>query len=580
MSLPPHAAHDLAAPQLTLHRTWTAGDVVRQGRESGYRRLHVGVGEAHLLRDDLAPGRGGWTAAPGMLPGARSLLCLAHVTDLQLADVQSPARFEFFNREFADPRFAALVPVQRPQEALTQHAVEATVRTLNRISAAPFSGAPVELVVTTGDAIDNAQWNELEAFLALMDGGLVRSRSGGARYEGVQDTGWPDEVFWRPDGAGPHGEDLFRVLHGFPHLPGVIERALGDFTAGGLAMPWLACFGNHEALIQGVGVVTPELEAAMVGGRKPVRLPDGTDRDRALEQFVVGAHAFLGGEHFEITADPARRPITRQEFVEAHFRSGARPDGHGFTEENRRRGTAYYAHDTEHVRFVALDTTCLAGAADGAVDVEQVRWLTDRLVEVHSAFEAPDGSTVRTGNDDRLVVLFSHHGLDTLTNRRGVRPGLHGADVVGAPDLLRLVHRFPNVVLWLNGHTHTNGVRPRPHPSRAGAGFWEVTTCAVVDWPCQTRIVEVLDLGDDRLGLACTMVDHDSRQHLTGVTSGTGGIPVQGRGPVDHVDLAALHRELAANVPWAGLDSPLAGERGDRNVVLPVRAPFPLRRLA
>ncbi len=131
--------------------------------------------------------------------------------------------------------------------------------------------------------------------------------------------------------------------------------------------------------------------------------------------------------------------------------------------------------------------------------------------------------------------------------------------------MLRLVHRFPNVVLWLNGHTHTNGVRARPHPDRPGAGFWEVTTCAVVDWPCQTRIVELVDVGEDMLALACTMVDHDSPQHLT----------VGGPG----LDLAALHRELAANVPWAGHDSDLAGTPADRNVVLPVRAPFALDRL-
>ncbi len=594
MSAPRPSVAGLTAPPLTLHRTWSGGDVVRYGRESAYRRLDVGAGEPHLLRPDLAPGSGTWTASPGALAGARSLLCLAHVTDLQLADVQSPARFEFLNRELADPRFADLVPVQRPQEALTTHAVDATLRTLNRIGAAPFTGAPVELVVTTGDAIDNAQWNELEAFLTLMDGGLVRARSGGHGYEGVQGRHWPDHVFWRPDGAGPDGEDLFRTLHGFPHMPGIIDRALDEFTAGGLRMPWLACFGNHEALIQGVGVVTPELEAALVGGHKPLRLPDGTDRDRALEQFVVAAHTFLSGDGRPVTPDPTRRPITRREFVEAHFRHGARPDGHGFTEANRRDGTAHYTYDTDAVRLVALDTTCVAGASDGALDVDQVRWLEDRLREVHSSYTGPHGDVVRTGNEDRLVVLFSHHGPDTLTNRRGVRVGIDGSDVVGAPDLLRLVHRYPNVVLWLNGHTHTNGVRPRPHPERPGAGFWEVTTCAVVDWPCQTRVVELVDLGEGLLGLACTMVDHDSPQHLTGSAPGgwagglgpdavaggsaTGGIPLQGTSGSRHVDLAALHRELAANVPWAGLDSRLAGTPGDRNVVLPVRAPFPLHR--
>ncbi len=206
MSLHPPPAPGLAAPPLTLHRTWAAGDVVRRGRHSAYRRLDAGGGEAHLLRDELAPGTSRWRHTTGRLPGVRSLLCLAHVTDLQLADVQSPARFEFFNREFADPRFADLVPVQRPQEALTTHAVDAMLRTLGRIDAAPLGGAPVDLVVTTGDAIDNAQWNELEMFLALMDGGLVRARSGGRRYEGVQSTAWPDEVFWRPDGAGPAGD--------------------------------------------------------------------------------------------------------------------------------------------------------------------------------------------------------------------------------------------------------------------------------------------------------------------------------------------------------------------------------------
>ncbi len=551
-----------SAPPLTPQRRVAGAAVLRHGRQAPYRALTATDGEPHVVRDDLLTGGSDAVGAAGSSSpdswrsaAVRPLLCLAHVTDLQLADVQSPARFEFLNREWADPRFSLLVPVQRPQEALTPHAVDATIRTLNRVPGGPLTGAPLDLVVTTGDAIDNAQWNELTNVLALLDGGLVRSRSGGPRYEGVQSVRWPDDLFWVPDGNGPNGPDLFRTDYGFPHLPGVIERALDTFRSGGLDVPWLACFGNHEGLIQGVGQLTPQLEDAMVGGRKPVRMRDDVDRDIAYETFVTGAHAFLDGDHQQIAPDPERRPVSRKEFVEAHFAAGSRPFGHGFEQRNRVDGTAYYAYDVGAIRFVALDTTCLVGGADGAIDRDQLRWLEDQLAQVHRRYRAPDGSAVQTGNDDRLVVLFSHHGRGTLTNRR--EPG-----VVGAAELEAVLHRFPNVVLWLNGHTHTNGVQPRPNPYRPGTGFWEVTTCAVVDWPCQTRLVELVHDGRGRLAVVCTMLDFDS--------------PLSPGSLVTRPQLSALHRELAANVPWAGLDSGLAGTATDRNVILVLDAPFPL----
>ena len=77
-----------------------------------------------------------------------------------------------------------------------------------------------QLAITTGDAIDNAQWNEVHMFLGLFDGGLVRANSGGPEYAGVQSPDWPGEVFWRPDGAGADGSaDIFRREFGFPGSP-------------------------------------------------------------------------------------------------------------------------------------------------------------------------------------------------------------------------------------------------------------------------------------------------------------------------------------------------------------------------
>ena len=87
----------------------------------------------------------------------------------------------------------------------------------------------------------------------------------------------------------------------------------------------------------------------------------------------------------------------------------------------------------------------------------------------------------------------------------------------------------------------------------------------MVDWPGQARLVEFLDNGDGTLSLVCTMVDHDS--------------PARPPSPLDPAArepsaLASLHRELSANVPWAGLDAGLAGGPEDRNVELVLRSPL------
>lgn len=542
----------------TLHRRIGPGRILREGSERPYRELRLMDGEAHLIREELTGP--GWRA-----PAAgrrRCLLCFAHVTDLQIADVQSPARFEFFNRDFDDPRLAEIVPVQRPQEALVVHAVEALVGTLNGLGASPVTAAPLSLVVTTGDAIDNAQWNEMRTFLALLEGGRVHPDSGGPSYEGVQSLHWPDRVFWRPDGPTPLGEDLWRERYGFPYLPGLLPAALAAFDAPGLELPWLACFGNHEALVQGVGALTRPVLEYLVGGRKPVDPPEGMDREGVGRLFTDHPEAFLSGRSLPVTADVSRRGVTRGEFVAAHLGGAGRPAGHGFSIDNLRDGTAYYAYDepSSGVRMIGLDTTCLQGGADGRVDAVQARWLERRLAEVHSRYRGAGGAEHRTSNEDRPVVVFSHHGPATMAGSRAPAPGGEEPDApLGGRELVALLHRFPNVVLWLNGHRHINQVTPRPGPWGSASGFWEVSTCSVMDWPCQARLVELVDNSDGTLSVLCTMVDHDAPAR-----------PSAARG---RRAFAALHRELASNVPWAGPGTRTAGTPADRNVDLPLAFP-------
>lgn len=495
---------------------------VARGRRA-YHRLVRLPGEAHLPRHEL-----GGPPLPVLPDGDRaSIDCVVHMTDLHVADVQSPARFEFLNRELGDPRFQALVPVQRPQEALTPHALDALVRTLGNGVVGPATGLPVHLALTGGDSIDNAQSNELEALVGLLDGGEVDLRSSGGGYEGVQSPEWPDDIFWVPDGA--QGADIFHRDFGFPTHPGLLRRALRPFRAAGLPVPWLGCRGNHEAHCQGVGVVTASLARGMTGGWKPVALNPEFDRDRALASFTVAPERFFDGPCREVTAEPRRRPVTPADLWRAHLRSAATVEPSWLGPEGR----ADFVHDTPSVRFIVLDTVCPAGSADGCVVPSQLRWLEDRLGEAN----------------DRLAVIVSHHGTDTI---RSGQVHEDGSPNVGGRKLLALLLSFDSVVLWLNGHTHTHAIRPRRLPG-GGRGLWEVTTASLIDWPCQARLIELF-MGDGVLGIASTMVDHDAPPLAGGAEAGA--------------ELAALHRELAANVPWAGIGSRLAGRPEDRNVVM------------
>ena len=511
---------------LTVFRRLAAGPTLRSGTSAPYRSLVEVDGEPHVVRTDLTgPVRGDVKARRG------ALLVLAQLTDLHVTDVESPARFEYLNRFASDPRYRELLTMQRPQESLNTHAVDAMIRAVNAIEAGPVTGSPVDLVAMTGDAIDNAQSNEWSNFKALFEGGVVKAGSGGPHVESVQSAGWPDEQFWKPDG-GAQGHDDFRVRYGFPTVPGLLDRALRPFQAGGLRPPWIACRGNHEFLCQGVGVVTPEMARAYVEGRKPVGLPDRFDPNTALDLFTTRPQAYMDAPTIAVTPDPGRAPA------------------HISTPRNLVR-------DTGKVRLITLDTSCPAGGADGCIDRQQLDWLEERLAEAHATYVGRDGETVRTGNDNRLVVVLSHHPLFTIRNPRL-------ADAVAADEVRRTLHRFPNVVLWLNGHIHMNMVQP--HASRAGiaVGFWEVTTSSIVDWPCQGRLVEIFYAGGGRLGIACTMIDH-------------AGAAEPGAG-VTGDELAGLHRQLAANDPFAGLASPRAGSEADRNVVLLLPAPFELRQ--
>jgi len=324
-------------------------------------------------------------------------------------------------------------------------------------------------------------------------------------------------------------------------------------------MPWYAVHGNHDGLLAGNFPPLGPFNALAIGSVKPIGLRSDVTPQGLLDGLNAGRASavagLLGGPVRVVTADPDRRVVSRAQFVEEHFTTTAAPVGHGYTDTNRAASTAYYAKDlpapvvggrrARPIRLICLDTVNPNGEADGSLDTAQFAWLQARLAAVR----------------DRLTVVVSHHTADTMGNPLVGTGGDFSPRVLGDRVLAELL-AHPQVVLWVNGHTHTNRVTARPRTG--GGGLWEVTTASHIDWPQQARTLEIADNGDRTVSVFATVVDSAAVPGWTG--------------RLDLASLGSLSRELAANDPQeaARPDASLDGRRGgvaDRNVELLVPVP-------
>ncbi|MBX3286997.1 MAG: TIGR03767 family metallophosphoesterase [Actinobacteria bacterium] len=552
-----------SSPAQALDRSWRTslapqgttltGTIVPVGR-GPYRRLAEGPGEPTSVRVDLA------VPKAGREDRRVALASIVHFTDQHLTDAQSPGRVEFLDR--VDPLFGAAF---RPQELLTTHVATSMVEQVNRLGRGPITGRAFDATVCTGDNVDNQQLNELRWLVTILDGGLLTPDSGrlGA-YEGAQDGVTRSTRWWHPE---PGIDDDYKADLGYPDVPGLLERSLVPFRSPGLHVPWYSVYGNHDCNVQGNAARSDALDAVFTGDRKMTALPAGVGGIEFVLKVMFDSEGILRDLRSgaipsrPVSPDPDRRTATVDDWLDAHLHSAT--GSHGYDADDATEGRLYYEFElAPGVVGIGLDTTNHAGGPNGAggsLGAGQLAWLEERLAAHHERHLAPDGSVVRSNGHDRLVVLFSHHTSGTMdaTDPDQAHPGerrILGAEVVAT------VLRYPNVVAWVNGHTHTNELAAHRRPDGHTSGFWEITTASHVDWPQQARVVEIADNRDGTISIFGTMIEHAAPAAVD-------------LGAADVIGLAGLARELGAN---DGSVDPVAkaGDLLARNVELVLPAPF------
>ncbi len=410
---------------------------LQQLLDQGFGNFTTGPGEA--VRDRMPDG----SLPPASGPNRHRLLRFAHLCDFQTADDESPARLARFD---GPPPFESAA---RPQEGLECRVVNAVIRTVNRVN----QDDKMDFVLLGGDNADSAQSNELDWMLSIFGGNDGKSMA--------CDSGDPDDPV---AGSNNDGKD--------PFIP------------QGLDVPWYWVTGNHDVLVQGNFPTDAYHNAQAIGteatgGTRNYRLP--------------GAPITQD----DVIADPKRALLQRQDMISKVIASTGKsgPAGHGLGSYAQQSSKAFYTADFpgSPIRLLVVDIAAETGGDSAVLHRSDLE-----------GFVKPALAQAQT--DGKYVVIASHHPSGSFSDGSG-EGGTQQADAVLGPEWTALLAANPQVIAHFAGHTHQhqiNFITGAASGTDAGAptaGYWEVQTSAIADYPHQFRVIEIWDEDNGMLSI-------------------------------------------------------------------------------
>jgi 3',5'-cyclic AMP phosphodiesterase CpdA len=351
-------------------------------------------------------------------------------------------------------RFEGTVELFDPHGHLVTQTFEANVRTAERISG--LGARPFDFALLAGDLSDGSQRNELDWVFTTLAGGVIDP-----------DSGEDDDP-----------------------IPGPGNDFNDPFESAGLSAPWYAVPGNHDSLYMGgFGQITAEISEAALGDRV---YEFGLFTNGFRDGSTPNAEVRTGGR---TPADARRELFDMIGFTQALHEAPGEPAGHGLTPADADAGVAYFSlHPIEGrpLRLIALDTvnsveSGLGTGQLGYLDAEQFAWMQAELADASAREE--------------LVIVLSHHRAEDIA----------GISEIDGDVLAGALSAAPGVIVHLVGHGHRNERRLKdPGTATGERGYWELMMASTVDFPMQSRIVEIVDERNGYASIYVTNVGHNS----------------------------------------------------------------------
>lgn len=447
--------------------------------EYGYGKWTYGPGLPHDRRLDLMP-----NAYNGNdVVKKTKLLNFFTFTDIHITDKESPNQLIYI--QSLHPKLPVGASIYSGVMLYTTHVLDAAMQTVNAL----HQQNPLDFGISLGDACNSAQYNEVRWFIDVMDGKVITPSSGA-------------------------------------HLGADTIDYQKPYKAAGLdkSIPWYKTLGNHDIFWMGSIPVDYSL-------RKDLRQSYLSDevfatgdvlsdpRNINSRDYYVGV---LDGstpygdikyagpvENFnsppKVTADPDRRALLRNEWMQEFFETSSLPAGHGFNMADAKDGFACYSFIPKSnvpLKVIVLDNSQNedSGSVDihghGFLDSKRWAWLKKELAEGSAA--------------GQLMIIAAHVpiGVDETPNSP-MGWWVNPQNAVTYPDLIAELQSHPNLIMWMSGHRHLNTVKAfiSSDATRPENGFWHVETPSLRDFPQQFRTFEIHLNKDATISIVTTNVD-------------------------------------------------------------------------